>query len=314
MKTATAAPPALNQENVLPLPRLLLVQKRSEDSSRLQEVLERNAFEVVSVRNVKDALHTLSQDPYAVLVCDLHIPNAGDGFTLVNAMRHFHPKAVTLVISDYPTLRESMSSLVPQADEIVVVPTPARDIARLLRNRLKNPTHRAVVVREPAATILENHLQGIITEWLKRVNRNTPPTAVRLSDRDRTGHLHALLREVIARLRTPRVEEGKAKPSLPARAHGLVRSAQGYSSAMLVEESRILQVCIFQALRNNLSSVDLALVLTDVMTIADEVDSQLAQTMEHFAAASENGAGQKAKAPRSAKPPPSATRAKSTTV
>ena len=51
---------------------------------------------------------------------------------------------------------------------------------------------------------------------------------------------------------------------------------------MLVEESRILQVCIFKTLRSNLGAVDLALVLTDVMTIADEVDSQLRQTMASF--------------------------------
>jgi len=51
---------------------------------------------------------------------------------------------------------------------------------------------------------------------------------------------------------------------------------------MLIEESRILQVCIFKTLRTNLSALDLSLVLTDVMTIADEVDSQLRQTMASF--------------------------------
>ena len=261
-------------------------------------MLERNAFEVSVSRDLKSALHLLGEISFAALVCDLHLPTAGDGFTLVNAMRHFHPKAVTLVITDYPMLRESMASLVPQADEIVIVPTPPRDIARLLRNRLKNPTHRNESVREPTATILERHSQNIIAEWLKRVNNRTLSSAIPLSDRDRTGHLHALLRELISRLRTPRVEEGKAKVSLPARAHGLVRRAQGYEACMLVEESRILQVCIFMTLRNNLSSVDLALVLTDVMTIADEVDSQLAQTMKHFADAGPDAVGLTAKVPR----------------
>jgi hypothetical protein len=61
-----------------------------------------------------------------------------------------------------------------------------------------------------------------------------------------------------------------------------VRSEQGYTAAMLVEESRILQVCIFKCLRTHLSALDLSLVLTDVMTIADEVDSQLRQTMLSF--------------------------------
>jgi hypothetical protein len=48
---------------------------------------------------------------------------------------------------------------------------------------------------------------------------------------------------------------------------------------MLVEESRILQVSIFNTIQNNLSRVDFSKVLLDVITIADEVDSQLKQAM-----------------------------------
>jgi hypothetical protein len=51
---------------------------------------------------------------------------------------------------------------------------------------------------------------------------------------------------------------------------------------MVVEESRILQVIIFHTLQKNLSSVDFSLLLTDVVTIADEVDSQLKQTLTSF--------------------------------
>ena len=51
---------------------------------------------------------------------------------------------------------------------------------------------------------------------------------------------------------------------------------------MIVEESRILQVSIFQTLQNSLTTVDFSLLLVDVMTIADEVDSQLKQTIVSF--------------------------------
>ena len=51
---------------------------------------------------------------------------------------------------------------------------------------------------------------------------------------------------------------------------------------MVVEESRILQVSIFNTLQNNLGSVDFGTVLLDVITIADEVDSQLKQAMLGF--------------------------------
>jgi len=53
-------------------------------------------------------------------------------------------------------------------------------------------------------------------------------------------------------------------------------------AAMLVEESRILQVSIFRTLQDNLSSVDFSQVLLNVMAIADEVDSQLKQAMLSF--------------------------------
>ena len=48
---------------------------------------------------------------------------------------------------------------------------------------------------------------------------------------------------------------------------------------MIVEESRILQVSIFNTLQNNLDRVDFSKVLRDVITIADEVDSQLNQAV-----------------------------------
>jgi hypothetical protein len=53
---------------------------------------------------------------------------------------------------------------------------------------------------------------------------------------------------------------------------------------MMVEESRMLQVSIFQTLHNNLHRVNFSHVLLGVMAIADEVDSQLAQAMTAYVA------------------------------
>jgi hypothetical protein len=72
--------------------------------------------------------------------------------------------------------------------------------------------------------------------------------------------------------------------SLAASEHGKLRRKQGYSSDMLIHESRILQVTIFGTLHQNLSTLDFDLLLPDVMIIADEVDAQLTQTMDAFAA------------------------------
>jgi hypothetical protein len=51
---------------------------------------------------------------------------------------------------------------------------------------------------------------------------------------------------------------------------------------MLVEESRMLQVSIFETLQTNLASIDFSILLNGVMTIADEVDSQLSQALDSY--------------------------------
>jgi hypothetical protein len=99
-----------------------------------------------------------------------------------------------------------------------------------------------------------------------------------LSRDQRTGHLPQLLRDLIFRLRLDAGMES-TPISIAARDHGEMRRRQGYTATMVVEESRILQVCIFTTLQSNLGSVDFSSVLLDVVTIADEVDSQLKQAM-----------------------------------
>jgi hypothetical protein len=55
---------------------------------------------------------------------------------------------------------------------------------------------------------------------------------------------------------------------------------------MMVEESRMLQVTIFDTLQRNLASIDFSVVLIGVMIIADEIDSQLRQAMQAYIAES----------------------------
>jgi hypothetical protein len=48
---------------------------------------------------------------------------------------------------------------------------------------------------------------------------------------------------------------------------------------MAVEESRLLQVCLFTTLNKSANQLDFTKLLPDVVTIADEVDAQLQQQM-----------------------------------
>jgi hypothetical protein len=120
-------------------------------------------------------------------------------------------------------------------------------------------------------------------DWLKRVEQEPDLRRIPLSFEDRTGHLPALLHDVIARLR---LDAGtKAPISKAAAEHGELRRKQGYTVAMAVLESRLLQVTIFSTLQKNANSLESGLLLPDVVTIADEVDAQLKEQMLRFMAA-----------------------------
>jgi CheY-like chemotaxis protein len=77
--------------------RILFVDDSEDFRELFKEGLEKRGFEVVTAANVNDALRLITNEQFDVLVSDLHMPDAGDGFTVVSAMRHANPKAVTVV-------------------------------------------------------------------------------------------------------------------------------------------------------------------------------------------------------------------------
>jgi hypothetical protein len=130
---------------------------------------------------------------------------------------------------------------------------------------------------ESVADILEQELLPTIKEWLKRVNLVPDVTSVPLTDDERTGHLPKLFHDLISRLRLDR--DTKPPISIAAAAHGKLRFQQGYTPAMLIEESRAFQVSTFGTLHLHQNKLDQNQVLPDVMIIADEVDAQLKETV-----------------------------------
>ena len=271
---------AVNNDNTKQ-PKILLVDDNDSVRTTLSAVLVANNFRVTVAANVSEALHLIDEEAFDVLLCDLHMPGAGDGFTVVSAMRHTNPDAVTLVFTGYPALQEAMDAILLQADEILVKPMDVATITALIRTKLQKRGVRKSTNIERVSSILERDCDATIARWLARVNLEPELIAVPLDDTQRTGHLPKLLQELVRRLRIPR-KLGTKAASEAAALHGKIRQSQGYSVSMLVEESRVLQVSIFETLQKNLNTVDFSLLLMDVMTIADEVDSQLKQTINSF--------------------------------
>jgi ActR/RegA family two-component response regulator len=272
-----------NDNNNSEQPSILIVDDDQSVRTTLCAVLRARQFSVTPAASVAEALHLITTEKFDVLLCDLHMPGAGDGFTVVSAMRHTNPQAITLVLTGYPALKEAMNAILLQADEILLKPMDVEAMITLIHTKLAQRGARTPVNTERVASILERDGKLTVANWLTRVEREPELTDVVLTDEQRTGHLPQLLHELVKRLHTP-ADLGSKAVSKAAVLHGMIRHKQGYTVAMLVEESRILQVSIFETLQNNLGTVDFSLLLLDVMTIADEVDSQLKQTITSFMA------------------------------
>jgi CheY-like chemotaxis protein len=276
-------------ERQAPPIRVLLVDDNDIVRRTLELVFKRSGFDVATAANVNDALRLIGGQIFDVLLSDLHMPHPGDGLTVVSAMRHSNPKAVTIILSAYPEMKQASAAILLQTDDILVKPMNVELLVKTIRERLaasRKPGRSAV---ESIATILKQETQATIEDWLQAVRREPAGFLAPLDDDQRCAHLPKLFQDLISRLSNPLPLGTRALVSSSAANHGSLRRSQGYSAAMLVEESRMLQVSIFQTLQDNLSKIDFSKLLVEVMAIADEVDSQLAQQMAGYVAAAQAG-------------------------
>jgi|SRR5580658_1930474 len=264
--------------------RVLLVDDDSGVRTMVKATLESKGFNVVPAASVTEALRRITTEDFEVLITDLHMPNPGDGFAVVTAMRHSQPGALTLLVSGYPDVKGAMEAILLDADEIIVKPFEVGKLAELVRQKMLSRRPAARARKERVAAILQRCTSRIVEDWLVRVKKNEELSRIALTDQERTGYLPKLIEDLIVRLRKPNTpgEESDSVCSAAAIAHGEMRQLQGYTPGMLVHDSRILQVTLFGMLQGNLSALDFSLLLPDVMTIADEVDSQLMQAMDSY--------------------------------
>jgi CheY-like chemotaxis protein len=260
---------------------ILLVDDDEVLRPALAEVLAVHGYDVTTAASVPEALKLITAGNYDVLLSDLHMPGRGDGLTVVSAMRHANPKAITILLSAFPEMDAAAQAILLQADQILVKPMNVPALIEAIEQRLAiGPPPSRVI--ESVATILESSIQSTVDAWFERVENDKKLTIIAMGHEQRVGHLPKILIDLVNRLRSFKSLGTHELTSVAAQQHGRLRRQQGYSAAMMVEESRMLQVSIFETLQKNLACIDFSILLNSVMTIADEVDSQLSQAMDSY--------------------------------
>lgn len=120
----------------LPRQRILLVDDDAMLLVAYEAILNNAGFAVTSATNVNDALKHISSRPFDVLLSDLHMPNVGDGLTVVSAMKNANPQALTLIISGYPEMRAAAEAIMNQTDDILLKPMNPERLVEEINTRL----------------------------------------------------------------------------------------------------------------------------------------------------------------------------------
>ena len=190
-------------------PKILLVDDDDNDIFLTRRSLEGKNCAVVAATSVAEALKQIATQRFDVLITDLHMPEAGDGFTVVTAMRRSQPEVLTLVVSGYPDVQKAMAAILLQADEVLVKPFDVEQLAKLIDKRMLTSKPSPTPAKENVASILDRDVAITMQRWLSRVEQVGELNSLPLAAKQRTEHLPA--RYILSRSSTsPPSRSGRA--------------------------------------------------------------------------------------------------------
>src|SRR5258708_20243826 len=109
-------------------------------------------------------------------------------------MVHTQPNAVTLLLTGYPALREAMTAILLQVDEVLVKPVGVAEITEIIQKKLSKPSTRVAMEKVRVATILERDTGPTISKWMSRVQCDEEMAAISMSSQAPTRHPPLLFR------------------------------------------------------------------------------------------------------------------------
>jgi len=268
-----------------PMPRLLFVDDEPSIRALLAAILKNNGFDVTVAATVSEALNLIATQKFDVLISDLNIGEAGDGFTVVSAMRRTQPESATFILTGYPAFETALEAIRQQVDDYFVKPADVENLVEKVQARLATPRGERLRIRpRRVSELLEEHREAIIVRWLAAARDDAGLEVRRLSDRELTDHLPGVLQEVI---RKTRLEELSPDAMSEAENHGRTRYRQHCGIPTLVREARLLHDGICKIVQEHLLGVDTSYVVQDIMAIGETIQAFLEESIRSYVQARE---------------------------
>ena len=116
--------------------RILFVDDEPAIRATLAVILRRYGFIVTVAATVAEALHKIKTEQFDLLLSDLNIEGARDGYTLIRAMRQANPVCVNIILTGYPDEKSVAEGLDLGIDDYIAKPANADALVALLAEKL----------------------------------------------------------------------------------------------------------------------------------------------------------------------------------
>ena len=262
-------------------PRLLFVDDEAGIRITLPAVLSQFGFEVTAAADVPEALTLIATRQFEVLISDLNIGQPGDGFTVVSAMRRTQPEAATFILTGYPAFETALEAIRQQVDDYLVKPADIESLVGKINATLaapkKNNAHRIEVKK--LSDILDSSKSVIVGRWMSAAKQDVQISSTRLSDGELTGHLPALIEEIVSNSRTLKLSKGASNA---AQTHGRARYSQGWTIPSLIRETRILHEVVSRLVEENLLTAEVSSLIPEIMAIGETMQAFLEESLRAY--------------------------------
>jgi ActR/RegA family two-component response regulator len=282
-------------------PRVLFLDDEASIRATLPLMLEAYGFTVTSTGTVPEALRLITNEKFEVLIADLNVGSAGDGFTVVSAMRRTQPTAVNFILTGYPAFETALEAIRQQVDDYLTKPTEIESLVKSIQSKLANKTPSHGIQPKRLPDIVEQHLDSIVKQWLAAVKNDEEISAISLSDVERQNHIRGLLQHALDRARGKQLTPADTDA---AQLHGASRRKQGYSIPLVVRESKMLLRAIADCVQQNLLAIQVSYLIPDMVNVWETVVVELESSIKAFEAGTNSPAGEyPSAAPRTRKGP-----------
>jgi len=149
--------------------RILFVDDAPSIQETLPRILAMHGYEVTSTGTVAEALSKIASCPFDVLISDLNIGEAGDGFTVVSAMRRTQPKCLTFILTGYPAFETALKAIRSQVDDYLLKPAPIPELVDAIERKLKSAERR------PLRPVASKRIAEVIRENIARLGSGRLP-------------------------------------------------------------------------------------------------------------------------------------------